>query len=76
MKANVIQAREEMERDKGVKNPFAILTGKRRNKDEYLSKYFKNRDIVSIPLMGFAWAVRPCYTHLLTLIEEVPCGRL
>lgn len=52
---NVIQARERMERKRKEKRTLGMITGKKRQKDDYLSKYFKKRDIVStsqIPVQG------------------------
>jgi hypothetical protein len=48
---NVIQARKQMERERKKKErkSLGLLPGKKRQKDDYLSKYFKDRDIVSHP---------------------------
>jgi serine/threonine protein kinase len=47
---NVIQARESMDRELKQKNASlsGILGKKKLSKDEYLSKHFKDRDIVSL----------------------------
>lgn len=52
---NVIQARERLDRNLNGKGASlsGMLTKKKPHKDEYLSKHFKKRDIVSLPLEPF-----------------------